>query len=332
MRTILASVLILALPGAASAASASAVAADASAQGAFRDAASALEVGVGGKIGFSARHLESGLHVAVNENDRFPMASIMKVAVAAAVLKRVDKGEVELDRMLVVEPRILEESGPVADSVIHPGTAMSVANLLELMLTKSNNAATDMMVELAGGPAAVTRWLKSVGIDGQRIDNDTQDLLKKFYGLPKDKPMFISFLGEVQRNPAFMDRMSQPNPAFDADPADTSTPEAMTTLLRKLFAGELVSAAGTDFLKGVMQRCVTGEKRLKGMLPAGVTVAHKTGTLGGSINDAGVITLPGNRGHVAISVFVKESAKPVEARERAIAEITRTIYDYFLTR
>ena len=67
-----------------------------------------------------------------------------------------------------------------------------------------------------------------------------------------------------------------------------------------------------------------------GSLPPGTEVMHKTGTIGLTTNDVGIITLPGEAGHVVISVFVKSSEKPVANRERAIAEVTRTIYDYFL--
>ena len=79
-----------------------------------------------------------------------------------------------------------------------------------------------------------------------------------------------------------------------------------------------------------MERCQTGKTRLKGMLPQGTVVAHKTGTLGGVADDVGVITLPGDAGHVAISVFTKASIKPEEASEKAVAEVARTVYDYFV--
>jgi beta-lactamase class A len=79
-----------------------------------------------------------------------------------------------------------------------------------------------------------------------------------------------------------------------------------------------------------MRRCQTGEARLKGILPANTEVAHKTGTIGGTTNDVGIITLPDNAGHVAISVFVKSSEKEIPAREQVIAEIARSAHDFFL--
>ncbi|MEJ0054612.1 MAG: serine hydrolase [Bacteroidota bacterium] len=57
---------------------------------------------------------------------------------------------------------------------------------------------------------------------------------------------------------------------------------------------------------------------------------HKTGTIGMTTNDVGIITLPNGGGHVVISVFVKSSEKEIPERERAIAEVSRAVYDYFL--
>jgi beta-lactamase class A len=70
--------------------------------------------------------------------------------------------------------------------------------------------------------------------------------------------------------------------------------------------------------------------RIKGALPPDTEVLHKTGTIGMSTIDVGIITLPGDAGHIALSVFVKSSKKEAALKERAIAEVSRTIYDYFL--
>ena len=79
-----------------------------------------------------------------------------------------------------------------------------------------------------------------------------------------------------------------------------------------------------------MKRCESGLARLKGSLPPATEVMHKTGTIGMTTNDVGIITLPGDAGHVAIAVFVKSSTKEIPERERAIAEVTRAIHDYFV--
>ena len=76
-----------------------------------------------------------------------------------------------------------------------------------------------------------------------------------------------------------------------------------------------------------MARCVTGHSRLKGQLPAGTPVAHKTGTLAGVSDDVGVVTLP-NGHHLAIAVFAKGMRTEWE-RDRNIALATRLLYDGF---
>ena len=77
-----------------------------------------------------------------------------------------------------------------------------------------------------------------------------------------------------------------------------------------------------------MSRTVTGSDRIKGLLPLGTPVAHKTGSIGGVANDVGYITLPDKR-RLAIVVFTKSSQTAPPQRERAIAEVARTLFDYY---
>ncbi|MFM8349166.1 MAG: serine hydrolase, partial [Bacteroidota bacterium] len=70
--------------------------------------------------------------------------------------------------------------------------------------------------------------------------------------------------------------------------------------------------------------------RIKGLLPAGTQVRHKTGTIGVATNDVGIITLPGDAGHLVIAAFVRSSEKEIPARENAIAQVARVLHDHFL--
>jgi beta-lactamase class A len=110
---------------------------------------------IGGRIGIAVRLLETG-ESAVANIERYPMASTYKVAIAGALLSRVDKGDVALDRMIAITQRNVDATGEVADHVIHPGVSLSVANLMELMLVQSNNTAIYKILALIGGPEAVT--------------------------------------------------------------------------------------------------------------------------------------------------------------------------------
>ena len=125
--------------------------------------------------------------------------------------------------------------------------------------------------------------------------------------------------------------MTKPNSEFEKDPRDQSTPKAMLELLLPIDSAKVLSEKSREFLLATMSRTRTGAGRLKGLLPKGTPVAHKTGTIGGVANDVGFITLPDGR-RFAIVVFTKSSTTSDADRDRAIAEVTRTLYDfYYLT-
>jgi len=287
----------------------------------------------GGVVGVSAVHLESGRRVSLNGGERFPMASTFKVPIAVQLLTRVDQGEVRLDQMVQLQASDLHPgSGTLADLFNKPGLALSVRNLMELMLLISDNSATDVCLRLAGGPEAVTARLRSLGIDGIDVNRSTARLIADWAGVTDLPPEseWSPALFRVRLNAVKPEERKAAAQRFDADPRDTSTPEAMTALLERIHRQDLLKPESAELLVNIMRRCRTGEARLRGLLPAGTEIAHKTGTIGGTTNDVGVITLPDSAGHVAIAVFVKSSEKETAARERAIAEIARAVHDFFL--
>jgi beta-lactamase class A len=284
-----------------------------------------------GVVGVAAWRLDGqGPRVLVNADQRYPMASTYKVAIAGAIFAAVDAGRLKLDQMVTVDPAVMVPSEVLADRFIHPGVSLSVYNLLELMLTQSDNTATDVLMKLAGGGSAVTAWVKKQGVQGLQVDRDTGALLREFFGMPADGTFTEALAAAEKADPKLEEKGALPNPAFDDDVRDTATPTAMSELLTRIFSGHALSAASTKALIGIMERCRTGDARLKGRLPPGTPLAHKTGTIGGSINDVGVMTLPAGRGQVVVTVFIKKSAVPFEQREAVIAEIARSVRDYYL--
>ena len=91
---------------------------------------------------------------------------------------------------------------------------------------------------------------------------------------------------------------------------------------------EGLSAASHAFALQLMQDTTTGPKRMKALLPAGTIVAHKTGTMPGTANDIGIITSADGMRHLLIAIFTKNGAPDeLDARERAIAEIAKALYE-----
>ncbi len=104
----------------------------------------ALTAPLAGKTGFAARMVDDGPVVSLNGDERFPMASTYKVAIAVALLDRVDRGDVSLAQMVPIAPdEMMAGSGDIAKNFVHPGVTLSVANLIEAMITESDNTATD---------------------------------------------------------------------------------------------------------------------------------------------------------------------------------------------
>jgi beta-lactamase class A len=202
-----------------------------------------------------------------------------------------------------------------AQNSVRPGQKVSIANLIEAMIAVSDNTATDVLIKLAGGPAAVSHRLRDIGVIGQRVDRSVADILRHFRGLP-DVGTAIS-------------RGADRNLDFEKDPRDQSTPKAMLKLLLAIDEATALSAQSRDLLLAFMSRTRGGEARLKGLLPKGTPVAHKTGTLGGISNDVGYVTLPDGR-RFAIALFTKSSTTSIHDRDRAIAEVSRTLYDFFV--
>lgn len=288
----------------------------------------------GGRVGVGALHLQSGRAVYHNPGESFPMASAYKVPIAAQLLHRVDRGEVRLDRMLTLSASDLRPgSGTLSDLFARPGVSLSLLNLLELMLVISDNSATDLLLKEAGGPGDVTARMRALGVDSIRVDRPTAVLIADWAGirsqLPSEGEWSRDLFLELIRQTSASQRQAA-SQAFDRDPRDTSTPRAMVLLLEKLWKGEALSRQRTDLLLEIMRRCRTGGGRIKGLLPPFVEVAHKTGTIGGSANDVGIVTLPEGGGDIALAIFVKESKRPVEDREAATAQIARAVYDFFL--
>lgn len=286
----------------------------------------------GATVGVSALHLESGRRVRVNADRRFPLASTYKVPMAAYALHLVSRGQLSPEQLIEVRPEDLVISSSITRLFPHPGIRLSLLNLMEAMLIQSDNTATDVLLRTVGGGEAVTAWLRDRGIDGLRVDRSTADLIRDYMGMPRS-PAAMAGQYEAMDLDGLTD--ADWRRLYDrllADPRDQGTADAMTTLLAGLWQDAWLDAAHGEQLRAVMGRCLTGSARLSGRMPAQqLPLAHKTGSLGGTINDAGVIELPDHRGTVILTVFTQSpSTLEAESGERLIADVGRTLYDYFL--
>ena len=250
-----------------------------------------------GRIGVAALDLASGRTIDVLGNQRFPMASTSKIAIAATFLEGDDRGRWSLTTEYTLMMPV--PSAPFSSAVapVRPGAYMSAEKLLELMITRSNNYATDALLKVVGGPAAVNDWVRRAGITDWHLDRDIATLVRDDGAI---------------------------NPATVIDTRDSATPLAMVRLLAEIHDGKMLSPRSRDVLLGAMSRCVTGKRRIPALLPTEATVLHKTGSLNNTSSDVGIIRSPDGRAY-AVAIYVTGQGTRVN-REARIANIARAVY------
>jgi beta-lactamase class A len=259
-----------------------------------------------GRVGVAATVLESGESVAVHGDEHFPMQSVYKLWIAMAALGAVDGGVLALDGKVVVQEADLVPArvySPLRDRYPHGGVELSLRELLRQMVEVSDGTASDVVLRLAGGGKAVTRFLRGLGVTGMVVATSEAEMAQG---------------DEVQYR-------------------NWATPLAAIQLLRVIQEGPGLSPSSRDLLQEFMFASVPGPRRIPGLLPAGTRVAHKTGTartqdgLTRATNDVGIVRLPDGR-HLAVAVFVADSKADEATREAVIARIARAAWDQWSTR
>ncbi|WP_370632251.1 serine hydrolase [Erythrobacter sp. SCSIO 43205] len=266
----------------------------------FEQRIAQLADGSQGRIGVAAWDLATGEQVTVLGDQLFPMASTSKIAVAATYLEMVEQGRYSLtsEFPLLIPVRSAKFSSPAAP--VRKGNTMAAIDLIEIMITRSSNPATDALLAAVGGPPAVNNWMRRQGITDFSIDRDIATLVRDD--------------GEY-------------DPANWIDERDAATPKAMVRLLAGLYRGEFLSEESRRVLLGAMSRTVTGKRRIVANMPGEARVSHKTGSLNNTSSDVGIIESPDGRA-IAVAIYVTGQGAR-RAREARIAEIARAIYDGF---
>jgi beta-lactamase class A len=285
-----------------------------------------------GEVGVAIKHLETGEEMYINGDTYFPMASVFKVPVFVEVMAQIMEGRFTLEDEIDIQKSDQHLGSGYLSELDAPGIRLSIRNLINLMMMISDNSATDILLTKVGA-TNVNNRLRSFGLEKITVDRTCQHLImdaigmdyEKYQGLPLDE-VLKGLRKERSENP---EAFEQSTANFSQVIKDQSSPKAMNRLLELIFKREILDEESCDFIISVMLKCQTGERRLKGDLPRYVQIAHKTGTIGGTVNNVGIIYLPDNIGHVAITVFTKDTEDETPDVEDAIAQISRFVYDYF---
>lgn len=300
-------------------------------------------------MGITAIYIEKNKVITHNGNKTFFMASTIKLPIAMAFLHRVDEKKDSLSRMIKLG---LENSVPGSGTLHHAcerkKISLSTQQILDFMLTHSDNSASDTILHMVNGPEYVTKRMYELGFKSILINRSILEMFMDTnhvdHSLLKEPRSVYSWKKIFNSIPLKSKLLAWQR--FENDKRDTTTPNEMAKLLVKLHKNQALSESSTKILISIMEKCKTGRSRIRGLLPGNVKVAHKTGTWAidelnylkypGSnklyrfASDVGIITLPNNKGHIAIAVYVKSQAASDYSRSRAIALTSRAVYDYFM--
>lgn len=246
--------------------------------------------------------------ISLHGDRRFPMQSVFKFHIALAVLSEVDKGKLSLDQTIEIsKDDMLPEDfwSPLRDENPNGGS-FTVEKLIQYSVSQSDNTACDVLIRLIGTPKTVEEYFKKNNIQDIQITFNEKEMQAKW------------------------DNMFE----------NWTTPKAASETLKMFYENRdnLLSKSSYDFFWKTNKETTTGKNRIKGQLPEGTIVAHKTGWSGtnketgitAAVNNIGIVFLP-NGEYFIISVFVSESIESFDTNEKIIADIAKATYDFYTT-
>jgi beta-lactamase class A len=157
-----------------------------------------------GEMGVYAKNLDTGETIAIGADQRFPTASLIKVAVMAEVFRQIEAGRIRKDQIVVLKDADKAGDETIPLNMLHDGTPLTVLDLLRFMIAYSDNTATNLLVGLVG-TANVDKLLDSYGLTKTRLYRPTfrdghADVLpeeEKEYGLGSTTPREAARLMEL---------------------------------------------------------------------------------------------------------------------------------------
>ena len=222
------------------------------------------------------------------------MCSSFKWLLATSVLARVELGQLGLKQVVSYSKADLLGHSPVTEAHVKRG-GLPIETLCAAAVEESDNGAANLLLKQVGGPEGLTAYLRSIGDETTRLD--------------RNEPML--------------------NENRPGDPRDTTTPAAMVKTLRHVLTGDVLKPASRRLLLDWLGKSRTGANRLRAGLPENWRECDKTGTGGRGATVDNAIIWPPSRSPILAAAYLSGSAKSVEAREAAMAEMGRMIGEIF---
>ena len=242
----------------------------------------ALEEKLDARIGLAIHDLENQNAWEYRADERFPMASTFKALACAALLSR---GKDAMNAPVEIAAADLITYSPVTETLV--GQSVRASELCDATMRTSDNTAANKVLDVVGGPAAVTEFLRTIGDGNTRLDRWEPEL----------------------------------NEGTPGDLRDTTTPRAIALSLRELVLGNALDEAAREQLTAWLLSNEVGDPLLRAGVPADWRVGDRTGAGGHGTRGIIAVMWPPNRAPVVAAIYMTETAVSMEERNAAIAEI-----------
>ncbi|MFZ5937825.1 class A beta-lactamase [Pseudomonas putida] len=252
----------------------------------IRETALRLENALDARIGYAIHDTGTGLGWEHRADERFPMASTVKLLVCSALLRQ---GQVRMKKAWQIQQESILPHSPVTQNLV--GKQVAASDLCAFTLKTSDNAAANGVLEVLGGPAAVNAFLQEIGDQTTRSDRNEPSL----------------------------------NEGQPGDLRDTTTPKAMAGTMKSLVLGSALKDEPRRQLTEWLMSNQVGGPLLRAGIPGDWRIADKTGSGGFGTRGVVAVMWPPQRAPIVAAIYLTETTASMDERNAAIAEIGRAM-------
>ncbi|MEI7055265.1 serine hydrolase [Nocardioides sp. CCNWLW239] len=269
------------------------------------------------RVAFLARDIDTGHEVGVGVDRPMPLASVAKVPLALVVADRIARGEIDPAAQVTL-PAAERSFGPFGFSAFAHDVTCSVADLMLMMLTLSDNAAADALFAEVS-PQEVDEQLAEWGTDGLRVRHRMQPMYDYATRLAGHDFALATQLAVEGRRPGGRHVID----SLDVERATVGTPRACVGLLGRIWRDEIAKPEATELVRRLMGKQVFTHRIAADLLADDIQLAGKTGGFLTLRHEIAVITHPGGRVAIAVLTDSDRTARIQNDVDLAIAATAR---------
>jgi beta-lactamase class A len=254
-----------------------------------------------GQVAIAVKHLRSGETFALNADEPMPTASLIKLPIMVEAYWQAHEDKVKLAEIVTLRKEDMVPGSGILTEHFSPGATFSVRDAVRMMIVFSDNTATNLVLDKIG-IKPVNERMASLGFKETRLNAKVYLASKTSIDPERSKKFGLG----------------------------STTAHDMVALLELIHHNKIIDPAACQEMIGHLKKCEDKDKFSR-FLPAGVAVAHKTGSVSDARTDAGILYL--KNGPVALCVLSAQnedkSWTPDNAGNQLCARVAKEVCEYF---